>query len=344
MSDAVIDSAPRAVPPVQHPADQPGEQPRLDPAGQPIITAETWKPPRSRIAGRYPILFPLAVEYHRMRRRIRWLTDGTRWATTQADPLPVRVLRHNSLLLRTLGESEMWMQHNKVKNLKLASPRIDGLVLRPGETFSFCRRVGKTSKRRGYVEGMLLENGKAHPGVGGGICQIANLLHWMALHSPLTVVARSTHGFDPFPDSGRVLPWGVGAAIYYNYVDLQFRNDTDTTFQLMVKVGEKYLHGELRADQMPAHSYKVKARDEHFETDGERWFRTNEIWRDVIDRRTGNTIEEQFIKRNFGLVMYTPDDVGRAHRGDQPTTPDPAVTCLAPADAVEEQAGPPVTG
>ena len=169
--DLAIDPAPRDVPPIKDPIRDPSDGPRLDPAGLPIVTAATWKPPRSRIAHRFPILFPAAVEYHRMRRRIKWLTDGTRWAATQADPLPVRVLRHNSLLLRTLGESEMWMQHNKVKNLRLASPLIDGLVLRPGETFSFCRRVGKTSKRRGYVEGMLLENGKAHPGVGGGICR-----------------------------------------------------------------------------------------------------------------------------------------------------------------------------
>ena len=344
MSDALtetdLESAPRAVPPVHDPAT---DGPRLDPAGLPIVTAASWKPPRSRIAGRFPILFPAAVEYHRMRRRIKWLTDGTNWATTQAEPLPVRVLRHNSLLLRTLGESEMWMQHNKVRNLKLASPLIDGLVLRPGETFSFCRRVGKTSKRRGYVEGMLLENGKAHPGVGGGICQIANLLHWMALHSPLTVVARSTHGFDPFPDSGRVLPWGVGAAIYYNYVDLQFRNDTDIDFQLVVKVGERYLEGELRASEMPSYSYKVKARDEHFETDGERWFRTNEIWRDVIDRRTGNRVREEFIKRNFGLVMYTPDDVEQAHGSKAPVTPGPGVDCIVPPEA-DDQVTPPTPG
>ena len=106
---------------------------------------------------------------------------------------------------------------------------------------------------------------------------------------------------------------GGGAAIYYNYVDLQFRNDTDRTFQLMVNVGERYLEGELRADEMPPYSYKVKARDEHFETDGERWFRSNEIWRDVIDRRTGDAVRELFMERKFGLVMYAPDDVGLAH-------------------------------
>ena len=47
----------------------------------------------------------------------------------------------------------------------------------------------------------------------------------MVLHTDLTVVERSEHSFDPFPDKGRVLPWGVGCSIAYNYVDFTFRND-----------------------------------------------------------------------------------------------------------------------
>jgi VanW like protein len=68
-------------------------------------------------------------------------------------------------------------------------------------------------RRKGYVDGMLLDNGEATAGVGGGICQLANLLHWMVLHSPLVITERSEHSFDPFPDNGRVLPWGVGCTI-----------------------------------------------------------------------------------------------------------------------------------
>ncbi len=66
--DLAIDPAPRDVPPIKDAIRDPSDGPRLDPAGLPIITAATWKPPRSRIAHRFPILFPAAVEYHRMRR------------------------------------------------------------------------------------------------------------------------------------------------------------------------------------------------------------------------------------------------------------------------------------
>lgn len=278
-----------------------------------MLLADGWVLPpmllgrRRRLAAAVPALYPLAVAVHRARRRLRWMTAGTSWAVEHADQhLPVRIKKHNSLLLRQLGDSEMWLQHNKVHNLQIAAPRLHGLLIRPGETFSFCRTVGKATRRKGYVQGMLLSNGRARAGLGGGICQLANLLHWMVLHSPLTVVERSTHGWDPFPDNGRVIPWGTGCAVFYNYVDLQVRNNTDATFQLHVCVGERYLEGELRADRELPYSYSVYASGEEYLQLGEKYFRRNEIWRSVIDRRTGDRVREELLKRNFALATYAP--------------------------------------
>jgi vancomycin resistance protein VanW len=273
-----------------------------------VPPARMTAPPR--LSERHPGLYPLAVRIHRARRRLRWLTSGDRWASerTSAD-LAVRVKRHRSLLLRELGGSEMWMQHNKVTNLRLAAARVDRILVRPGETFSFNRVVGNCTRRKGYVEGMRLSNGDAQAGVGGGICQLANLLHWMFLHSPLTVVERSEHSFDPFPDNGRVLPWGVGCSIVYNYVDLVVRNDTDATFQILVSVGERHLEGDLRADRELPYSYRVHARDEDFLRYAGEHYRRNEIWRTVVDRRTGGVCGEELVKQNCALVKYVPTGV-----------------------------------
>ena len=266
-----------------------------------------------RLTERIPALYPLAVEILRLRGELRWRRSGIDWATRRTtNDLPHRTYRHKSILLRQLGDSEMWMQHNKVTNLRLAADRIDGLLIGPGEEFSFCRLVGRTTKRKGYLEGMLLDNGEASPGVGGGICQLANLLHWMVLHTPLTVTARSEHSYDPFPDHGRVLPWGVGCAVYYNYVDLRFRNDTDATLQLRTRVGSKYLEGEVRADRPLPYSYSVYGKDESFFQRGDEWFRRNEIWRDLTDRRTGDTVGSELLKRNCALVKYVPEQPAAA--------------------------------
>lgn len=264
---------------------------------------------RQPFTDRVPQLYPVAVKLHQLRRHLGWLRSRDRWSRTYAaEPLAVRVKQHKSLLLRTLGDEEMWLQHNKVVNLRLASRRVDRLVIRPGETFSFNKVVGECTRAKGYLEGMRLSGGEARPGVGGGICQLANLLHWMFLHSALTVVERSEHSYDPFPDNGRVLPWGVGCSIVYNYVDLVVRNDTETTFQLLTTVGERYLEGELRADVEQKHSYRVAARGEQFLRYRGEHFRRNEIWRTAIDRRTGDRVGEELIQRNCALVKYLPTE------------------------------------
>ena len=72
--------------------------------------------------------------------------------------------------------------------------------------------------------GMVLHNGGFKPGVGGGLCQLSNLIYWMTLHTPLTVVERWRHSYDVFPDAERTQPFGSGATVAYNHIDLQIRN------------------------------------------------------------------------------------------------------------------------
>ena len=214
-------------------------------------------------------------------------------------------MQHASPLLRELEGVPMALQHNKVVNLRLASARVDGLLIGPGETFSFNRVVGNCTRRKGYVDGLRFVDGEVGAGVGGGICQLANLLHWLFLHSPLTVLERSEHSLDLFPDQGRVLPWGVGCTIVYNYVDLVVRNDTATTFQLRARVGEQHLRGELRADRPAAVSYVVEGRHERFdEVPGGGLRRRNEIWRTTLDAHTGTPLAEELVRRNAAGVRY----------------------------------------
>jgi vancomycin resistance protein VanW len=273
------------------------------------LPARLTAPPR--LTQRHPWLLPVAMAAHRTRRRTQWVRDGWSgrvvWATDrEATDLPVRLKQHGSLLLRELDADRMHLQHNKVTNLRLAASRMDGLVVAPGETFSFNRVVGNCTRRKGYLDGMRLSNGSAEAGVGGGICQLANLVHWMVLHSALTVVERSEHSFDPFPDRGRVLPWGVGCSIVYNYVDLVVRNDTEHSFQLRTTVGERYLHGQLRTDVAPEHCFTVEARGEQFLRREGRVYRRNEIWRRVVDRDTGEQVGEELLRSNCALVVYEP--------------------------------------
>lgn len=242
----------------------------------------------------------------RLERRASDRVRRVPFARTVADePLPVRVVRHASILRRRLQGVDPALQETKIVNLRLAAATIHGLLIQPGETFSLWDRVGPPSAARGYVDGLILRSGRISAGVGGGLCQLSNLLYWMALHTPLAVVEQHHHGFDPFPDAGRVLPFGSGATIFYNYGDLRLGNPTDQPFQLLVRVGATRLEGAIATDREWPRAYHVEESGHRFvrEADG-RVYRENELWRRVVDRRTGVTIDRTLVTRNHGLVAY----------------------------------------
>ena len=197
----------------------------------------------------HPWLYWLRVWQRRLWRHCRWRLGGRRYVRLPSidERLPYRYIKHTSKLIRRLGDSDLALQRNKVVNLRLAVDCMNGVSIGPGEYFSFCRLVGRPSARRGFVEGMELSFGEARSGIGGGICQLSNLIHWMALHSPLRVVERANHSFDPFPDEGRILPFGSGAAIFYNFIDLVLHNPTADTFQLRFHIAAHQLEANCCA-------------------------------------------------------------------------------------------------
>ncbi|RYD35853.1 MAG: vancomycin resistance protein [Verrucomicrobiaceae bacterium] len=249
------------------------------------------------------------VAFHRTKRRLRWIVGRERYARDRAmQPLPFRAHRHSSLLVRRLGDSDPELQISKITNLRITASLLDGLLIRPGETFSFCRLVGRPTRARGFVEGLELSRGEARKGVGGGICQAANLLHWLVLHSPLAVMERSQHSFDPFPDDGRIIPFGTGAAIFYNYVDYQFHNPTPWTFQIRLWLTGKTLEGDLRCSSELEHKYRVREQNHAFLKIGGNFYRANEIWRIRTRKCRSDPDEETLMTRNFALLKYEPKE------------------------------------
>ena len=198
----------------------------------------------------------------------------------------------------------MRLQHNKITNLRLAADRIDGIIIKPGETFSFWKIVGNPSRRRGYVSGMLLSNGRATEGIGGGLCQMANLVYWMALHSQLEVVERHHHSLDIFPDSGRIVPFGTGAAVFYNYIDLQLYNSSSETFQIRVQVTDEHLKGEIRSLNEPELSFSIVERDHRFVQEHVDVYRENAIYRQSFNKQTGVMVHDDLLYKNHSKVLY----------------------------------------
>jgi len=101
-------------------------------------------------------------------------------ATADTEPLPHRIWKHQSLLIRKLGSTDLRLQHNKVDNLHQVVAAPVGVLLRPGDTFSFCRLVGKPSCRGGFKAGIEPSCGVARPGIAGGICRSTDHKFWAA--------------------------------------------------------------------------------------------------------------------------------------------------------------------
>lgn len=240
-------------------------------------------------------------------RYLLWCSPQFHWAVRrQTERLPQVQFAHATPLYRHLRGEEMTLQKNKVVNLRLAVARLDGLILEPGQTFSYWRMIGKPTCRKGYKEGMVLFLGRIGSDVGGGLCQLSNLIFWMTLHTPLTVVERYRHSHDVFPDANRTQPFGSGATCAYPHRDLMIRNETDQPFQLCLRVGDTHLEGAWRAMEPPEYRYEIVERDHRM--DQASWggyVRHNALHRRVWDR-SGRLVEEQFLFTNDAIMMYSP--------------------------------------
>lgn len=264
--------------------------------------------PKKLLSQRHPVLYFISIWEKRIRRRLKWLMDDKTYSSYQSnDKLPFRVKKHQSKLLRKLGDADMELQYNKIDNLKIVVQKLNGTIIKPGERFSFCKLVGLPTQKKGFKNGIELSFGVAKPGIGGGICQSSNLLHWLALHSPLTINERHHHSIDPFPDDGRVLPWASGAAVFYNYLDFQLTNNTQWTLQINLWLTEKLLEGELRVNEELDFAYHVFEKNHQFIQKGSQYYRSNEIWRKKIAKfRSGALLEMEQISKNYGKTLYVP--------------------------------------
>lgn len=254
-----------------------------------------------------PLTYAISLHKEIFKRHLKNLWSQEHFATLrQQEKLPIVVYAAGGdMIKRGLGIDEL-LQHNKAANIKLACSKIDGLIIAPGETFSFWRQVGKTSRRNGFSKGRVLVNGRLVAGVGGGLCNLANTLHLLALHSPLTITERHYHSDALAPDlDGIHVPFSAGTSVNYNFLDLRFRNDTSQPMQLCTWCEGDNLQAELRTSAELPHTYHITEEGHHFhlEDDG-KYYRISRIYRKTIDKASGKLIDRKLIRDNHSEVMY----------------------------------------
>lgn len=243
----------------------------------------------------------------RLRREVQWRRAGVRRLPhVGPEGFGHVVARHATPLRRPLAGLDPTLQEGKVVNLRIAAALLDGLLLGPGDRFSFWRHVGSPTARRGFVPGLVLDHGRLASGVGGGMCQLTNLLYWMTLHTPIEVVERWRHSYDVFPDASRTQPFGSGATCAWPSLDLQVVNPTASAFRLTLSVTETELRGAWHATAPLRQRYEVyEARHVMSHDAPGVYSRHNELRRRILDP-DGEEWSDELVAVNHALLRYRP--------------------------------------
>lgn len=114
----------------------------------------------------------------------------------------------------------------RIHNVALAASRINGVLIKPGETFSFNDAVGDITAATGYQSAYIIKEGRTVLGDGGGVCQVSTTLFRAALAAGLPIVERHAHAYRVhYYEEGGFKP-GMDATVYGPTYDLKFKNNT----------------------------------------------------------------------------------------------------------------------
>jgi len=117
---------------------------------------------------------------------------------------------------------------NRASNIRLACTKMNGVVLKPGDVFSYNKVIGRREREDGYRVAPVISDGRLQPGMAGGVCQTSSTLYNAVLLADLKVLKRSHHTFPV-----RYLAAGRDATVAWGSIDLQFQNSTDGPIALM---------------------------------------------------------------------------------------------------------------
>lgn len=204
---------------------------------------------------------------------------------------------------------------NRTQNIILAAKSIDGVIIKPGEVFSFNKVVGPRLSAQGYQIAPVFINGKLVPDVGGGVCQVSSTLYNAVLLTGLPILERTSHFRPP-----SYIQVGLDATVADNQLDFKFKNTASTNLYLVSEVKGNSLtiriygnHRDLKDIKMAVNKTVIEPSTimkqdmslpfgkEVVESEGAKGFQTN-VYRVVY--QNGLEVKREFISHD----EYPPDD------------------------------------
>ncbi len=159
------------------------------------------------------------------------------------------------------GKTKHTSNENRTTNLRLACQAINGLILNPGETFSFNDTLGQRTTAKGYKPAPAYSGNELVDEVGGGICQVSSTLYYSALLADMDIVARTNHGFV-----STYIDYGMDATVSWGSPDFKFRNSTNYPIKILAEVSGGYVSVQIlgtdERDYYVKMTYKITATQE----------------------------------------------------------------------------------
>ena len=121
----------------------------------------------------------------------------------------------------------------RINNIRLAAGKLDGLVLLPGESFSYNDAVGRRTEEAGFQYADAYSDGQVVPELGGGICQVSSTLYSATLYARMKILSRTNHYFKV-----GYIDYGMDATVSWGGPDFKFRNDMAFPVKIAAYVNE----------------------------------------------------------------------------------------------------------
>lgn len=129
----------------------------------------------------------------------------------------------------------------RIHNVKLAAAKLNGILIKPGDTFSFNDAVGDISATTGFQQAYIIKEGRTVLGDGGGVCQVSTTLFRAALAAGLPIVERRAHAYRVQYYEQAGFKAGLDATVFAPSVDFRFKNDTPAYVLIQTRVDTKNL-------------------------------------------------------------------------------------------------------
>lgn len=188
-------------------------------------------------------------------------------------------------------ETVLNTNENRNNNLRKVCEILNGMIIQPGEEFSYNDTIGERTKERGFFPAPAYAGNTLVDSIGGGVCQGSSTLYYCCLLADLEVTDRINHGYV-----ARYLPMGMDATVNWNGPDYKFRNNTHFPIKIQAEVSDGYVKMKLlgvdEKDYYIEMEYKITGYPKYANADDHGYY--VKTYKNKFDKVTGELISSDF--------------------------------------------------